>query len=109
MTLGILAILRRLKLKVFQRSERKERDNCLNGAAGVVLSGRVEEIAIDFFRSHTTMDIQSRLIKIYKQAYIFHKKDRSGQSISAHHETDNNLKVKLVLDLRGFNGFIVGA
>ena len=69
---------------------------------------RDEQIESESFRSHTELDIQSRLVKICKQKLT--KKERGRGGMSAYHETNITLIVKPKLDHRGlYCGFMVGA
>ena len=69
---------------------------------------RDEQIESDLFRSHTELDIQSRLVKICKRKLT--KKERGRSGMSAYHETNISLIVKPKLDHRGlYFGFMVGA
>ena len=69
---------------------------------------RDEQIESDLFRSHTELDIQSRLVKICKRKLT--KKERGRSGMSAYHETNISLIVKPKLNHRGlYCGFMVGA
>ena len=69
---------------------------------------RDEQIESDLFRSHTELDIQSRLVKICKRKLT--KKERGRGGMSAYHETNISLIVKPKLNHRGlYCGFMVGA
>ena len=69
---------------------------------------RDEQIESDLFRSHTELDIQSRLVKICERKLT--KKERGRGGMSAYRETNMSLIVKPKLDRRGlYFGFVVGA
>ena len=69
---------------------------------------RDEQIESDLLRSHTELDIQSRLVKICKGKLT--KKERGHGGMSTYHETNITLIVKPKLDHRGlYRGFMVGA
>ena len=78
------------------------------GESGGEHEERDEQIESESFRSHTELDIQSRLVKICKRKLT--KKERGHGGMSIYHETNITLIVKPKLDNRGlYRGFMVGA